>query len=232
MEQIREVKKGFSLLSVAYIVIGTVLLIWPDISVRTFCYVFGLAMIIYGGAHLIMYFTKSRMSSVMQPELVIGVVTVSTGLYILIKMEYMLEIIPFAMGIVSLLGCIVKIQNSLDLKRLASKRWYLMLIFSVILFLTGLVLIINPFDEQTKIVILLIGITLLLDGITNLIGIFWIGFVFKHLKRVDNTKVKKEERPDAYDSVDVIDVLDEDEVSETAPLYPEVINEHTSSEEA
>ena len=99
MENGREVKKSFCLLSVAYIVLGLVLVIWPDISVHTFCFVFGIGMIIFGGAHLILYFTKDRFLSVMQPDLVIGVVCVSTGCYILMKMEYMLEIIPFAMGI-------------------------------------------------------------------------------------------------------------------------------------
>ena len=46
MEQIREVKKSFCALSVAYIVLGLALLIWPDISMQTFCYVFGAGMII------------------------------------------------------------------------------------------------------------------------------------------------------------------------------------------
>lgn len=54
MEQVREVKKSFCVLSAAYIVLGLVLLIWPDISVKTFCYVFGVGMIIFGCAHLIM----------------------------------------------------------------------------------------------------------------------------------------------------------------------------------
>lgn len=184
MEYIREVKKSFVILSVAYLVIGIVLLIWPDISVRSFCYVFGIAMIIFGGAYLIMYFTKDRLASVMQPDLVIGVIALATGFYILLKMEYMLEIIPFALGIVGLLGSIVKVQDALDLKRIGSKRWFLMLIFAAALFALGVLLIMNPFDEQQKLVVILIGVSLLIDGIGNLIGIFWIGILFKKLKRV------------------------------------------------
>ena len=92
MENGREVKKSFCLLSVAYIVMGLVLVIWPDISVHTFCFAFGIGMIIFGGAHMILYFTKDRFMNVMQPDLVIGVVCISTGCYILLKMEYMLEI--------------------------------------------------------------------------------------------------------------------------------------------
>lgn len=184
MENGREVKKSFCLLSVAYIVLGLVLVIWPDISVHTFCFVFGIGMIIFGGAHLILYFTKDRFLSVMQPDLVIGVVCVSTGCYILMKMEYMLEIIPFAMGIVALLGGIVKIQSALDLKRLSAVRWYIMLIWAVVLLIMGVVLVMNPFDEQQKVVVILTGASLLTDGIGNLVSIFWTGIRFKRLKRV------------------------------------------------
>lgn len=184
MEHGREVKKSFCLLSVAYIVLGLVLVIWPDISVHTFCFVFGIGMIIFGGAHLILYFTKDRFLNVMQPDLVIGVVCISTGCYILLKMEYMLEIIPFAMGIVALLGGIVKIQSALDLKKLGAARWYIMLVWALVLLVMGAILVANPFDEQQKVVVILTGAALLVDGIGNLVTIFWTGIRFRRLKRM------------------------------------------------
>ena len=184
MENGREVKKSFCLLSVAYIVLGLVLVIWPDISVHTFCFVFGIGMIIFGGAHMILYFTKDRFMNVMQPDLVIGVVCISTGCYILMKMEYMLEIIPFAMGIVALLGGIVKIQSALDLKKLGAVRWYIMLVWALVLLVMGAVLVANPFDEQQHVVVILTGASLLVDGIGNLTSIFWTGICFRRLKRM------------------------------------------------
>lgn len=188
MENGREVKKSFCILSVAYLVIGMVLLLWPDISVHTFCFVFGIGMIIFGGAYLIIYFTKDKYMRVMQPDLVVGVVCTATGAYILMKMEYMLELIPFAMGIVALLGGIVKIQSSLDLRRLNAARWYIMLVWSLVLLVLGIILIANPFDEQQELVVMLIAVSLLLDGIGNLVSIFWTGI---RLKRQNVTPAKK-----------------------------------------
>lgn len=195
MEQIREVKKSFCVLSAAYIVLGLVLLIWPDISVKTFCYVFGVGMIIFGCAHLIMYFVKDRLQSVMQMDMVCGVVGIATGAYILLKMEYVLEIIPFALGIVALLGSIVKIQNAFDLKRFGSGRWYIMLIFAVALFAMGALLIANPF-EGLEVIVILIGVSLIVDGIGNLAGIFWIGYLVKHLSKMAADRGR-------YDIIDV-----------------------------
>ncbi len=204
MEQIREVKKSFCVLSAAYIVLGLVLLIWPDISVKTFCYVFGVGMIIFGCTHLIMYFVKDKLQSVMQMDMVCGIVGIATGVYILLKMEYVLEIIPFALGIVALLGSIVKLQNAFDLKRFGSRRWYIMLIFAVALLVTGVLLIANPF-EGLEVIVVLIGISLIADGVGNLAGIFWIGYLVKHLR-----KVAENGRYDVMDvKADAVDVSEE-----------------------
>lgn len=182
MERVREVKKSFCIMSVAYIVLGLLLLIWPDISMKTFCYVFGVGMIIFGLAHIIIYFTKDKFQSVMQMDMVIGIVCAATGAYALLKMEHVLEIIPFALGIVALLGAVVKLQNAIDLKRLGSKRWYIMLIFSVALFVLGGTLVANPFASM-QVIVALIGASLIVDGVGNLIGIFWIGHVVKKLNK-------------------------------------------------
>lgn len=184
MNEVREVKKSFCVLSVAYFVLGLVLIIWPSISVKTFCYVFGIGMVIFGGTYMILYFTRDRLHGVMQSEMVLGVIGLATGAYILLKMDYVMEIIPFAMGIVGLLGAMVKLQDAIDLKKFHAQRWYIMLIWAVILFVMGAVLVANPFEELgMNAIVKLIGVSLILDGIGNLVGIFWLGHVMKGPKK-------------------------------------------------
>lgn len=184
MEQVREVKRSFCILSAAYIVFGVLLLFWPDLSTRTFCYVFGFGMLVLGGAHLIMYFVKDRRHSLMQTDMVMGVVGLATGFYTLLKTEYVLEIIPFALGIVALLGCIVKLQHALDLRRIGSGRWYFMLVFFIVLLVMGALLVANPF-ESIYLVTVIIGASLIVDGVGNLLGIFWIAYLIRHFKKLD-----------------------------------------------
>lgn len=206
MEQVREVKKSFCILSAAYIVLGLVLLIWPDLSVRTFCRVFGVGMIIFGCSHLILYFVKDKMQSVMQMNMVAGIVGIATGAYILIKMEYMLEIIPFALGIVALLGAVVKLQHSFDLKRLGAVRWQIMLAFAAALFILGCLLVVDPFEEM-QILVILIAVSLLVDGTGNLLGIFWIGHILKHGN-------KKKAKQEIYDVATTIDAAEDADIAE------------------
>lgn len=193
MNEVREVKKSFCVLSVAYIVLGLVLVIWPDISVKTFCYVFGVGMLIFGGTYLILYFTKERLQGVMQSEMVMGVIGLATGAYILLKMDYVLEIIPFAMGIVALLGAMVKFQDAMDLKKLKAVRWYLMLIWGLVLFVMGVLLVANPFEElKMEVTVKLVGSSLILDGLGNLVGIFWLGHALKKLNKVTSSSTQYE----------------------------------------
>lgn len=185
---VREVKKSFCLLSAAYLVLGMVLLIWPDLSQRTLCYVFGVGLIIFGITHVILYFTKDKFESVLQMDMVAGIVGIATGAYILIKMEYMMDIIPFVLGIAALLGAAVKVQNAFDLKRLREERWYVMLAVALILLILGCLLVANPFDETKNIVEWIIGASLIIDGIGNLAGIFWVAHSFKRLNKVASGK--------------------------------------------
>lgn len=191
MNEIREVKKSFCVLSVAYIVLGLVLMIWPDISVKTFCYVFGIGMLIFGGTYMILYFTRNRLKGVMQSEMVLGVIGLATGFYILLKLDYVLEIIPFAMGIIALMGAMVKLQDAIDLRHLAAVRWYIMLIWAALLFVLGVVLVANPFEELDMfVVVIAIGVSLILDGLGNLVGIFWIGHAMKQKDKKKETELE------------------------------------------
>ncbi|MDO4633185.1 MAG: DUF308 domain-containing protein [Eubacteriales bacterium] len=215
MEQVREIKKSFCLLSVAYLIIGIVLLLWPDLSVRTLCYVFGVGILIVGSAYLIIYFTKDPLRSVMQPDLVIGVVGIASGMFILLKMQYMLELLPFVLGVTALLGMVVKIQQALDLHRIHAKLWYLMLVFALALGVLGGLLVANPFEGLNMIVIL-IGASLIVDGVGNLISIFWITLFVRHLRKVDQDTMRvREVLMNVPESYETHETVQEEEVFES-----------------
>ena len=59
-----------------------------------------------------------------------------------------------------------------------------MLAWALVLLVMGAMLVANPFDEQQHVVVILTGASLLVDGIGNLISIFWTGICFRRLKRM------------------------------------------------
>ena len=187
MGEERGFRKSFVILSVCYVIAGIILVFWPDISMDLFCSALGIGMLILGITHIIIYFTKDHMTNIMQMDLVTGVVTGAFGAFLLLHPDFVGTAMPFAVGILLMIGGIVKLQNSIDMKRLHFTHWKVVLVFSVLLFGAGAVLIYNPFEG--RILLLYIGISLMLDGLVNIICMLTISHRMKRIARQNPTVV-------------------------------------------
>ena len=185
MEEIKGFHKNFVILSVFYVIAGVVLLFWPQMSIELFCKVLGIGMLIAGLTHIIIYFTKDHMMNIMQMDLVIGVLCVSFGAFLLLHPDFVQNALPFVVGVLFMMGGIVKLQNAIDMRRLHFRFWKAVLFFAIVMLILGAVLIYNPFADD--ILTLYIGISLILEGVLNVICILCIAYLFKKVSRVKNT---------------------------------------------
>ena len=183
MKEVKQFSKSYIFISALYVVLGVVLLAWPTLSVQIICYGLAVAMIVIGISYGIMYFTKDSLEGFLQMDLVIGIVCLAFGIFILLNPTFLSSVLPFAMGIILLLGAIVKIQSAFNMKKLRLKKWYLILICALVIGVLGAVLLCNPFEEE-KYMILYIGICLILDGLTNLISLICIQTRLRKLKKI------------------------------------------------
>lgn len=183
MKEVKEFRKSYILVSALYVVLGIVLLIWPSTSVRMICYGLGIAMLVLGITYGVIYFTKDNLNSFLQMDLVIGIICLAFGIFILLNPAFLASVLPFAMGIIFLLGAVVKLQSAFNMKRLNFSKWYLVLICALLIVALGIVLLCNPFENE-RFMILYIGSCLILDGMTNLICLFCIQFRVKKLARI------------------------------------------------
>ena len=183
MKEVKQFSKSYIFISALYVVLGVVLLAWPTLSVQMICYGLAVAMIVIGISYGIMYFTKDSLEGFLQMDLVIGIVCLAFGIFILLNPTFLSSVLPFAMGIILLLGAIVKIQSAINMKKLRLKKWYLILICALVIGVLGAVLLWNPFEEE-KYMILYIGICLILDGLTNLISLICIQTRLRKLKKI------------------------------------------------
>ena len=149
---------------------------------QTFCYTLGAVSVIFGMVKIIMYFTRDRMESLMEPDLVIGISVLAFGAFVLLKSQFVLSVLPFFTGVFLLIGGVVKLQGALDLKRLGFGAWWLILLIALAMFVLGGVLVANPF-EAARVVVILIGAGLLADGLTNLFNLLMITHLFKKAKQ-------------------------------------------------
>lgn len=190
MNEVKNFSKSYIFLSALYVALGIVLLAWPALSVKMIGIGIGIVMLVLGITYAIIYFTKDNLKGFLQMDLVIGIVCLAFGVFILLNQSFLTTVLPFAMGIILLLGAVVKIQSSLNMKRLLYKKWYLMLAAALIIVALAVILLCNPFSQERH-MLLYIGVCLILDGLTNLISLFCIQFRVKKLARL------QKENPDA-----------------------------------
>ena len=204
MNEVKQFSKSYILVSALYVVLGVVLLVWPGTSVKMICYGLGFAMVVLGITYGIIYFTKDNLQGFLQMDLVIGIVCLAFGVFILLNPTFLATVLPFAMGIILLLGAVVKIQSSWNMRRLKFKNWYLVLICALVIIALGIVLLCNPFQEE-KFMIFYIGACLILDGLTNLISLICIQVKVKKLAKIQR------EHPE----VQLKDLLEQEEKKST-----------------
>lgn len=173
MNEVKSFSKSYIFLSALYVALGVVLIAWPSLSVRMIGIALGIVMIVLGITYGFIYYTRDNHQGFLQMDLVIGIVCVAFGVFILLNQTFLTEVLPFAMGIILLLGAVVKIQNSLNMRKLKIRKWYLALICALMIVALGIVLLCNPFATE-RYMLLYIGICLILDGLTNLTSLFCI----------------------------------------------------------
>lgn len=187
MNEVKNFSKSYIFVSALYVALGVVLLAWPSLSVKMIGIGLGLVMIVLGVTYGIIYFTKDNLKGFLQMDLVIGIVCLAFGIFILLNQTFLTSVLPFALGIILLLGAVVKIQSSVSMKRLALKKWYLVLIAALVIVVLAVVLLCNPFTEE-RFMLLYIGCCLIFDGLTNLVSLFCIQIRVKTLAKLQKER--------------------------------------------
>ena len=85
----------------------------------------------------------------------------------LIMLKSVKLLIPISIGIFMLFDGAFKLQTTIDAKRFGIKYWWLILTLAILTCACGFLLIFNPFDG-IRIIAIMLGISLVVDGIQNL----------------------------------------------------------------
>ena len=79
MEFAKNFKKSFLFVSLCYLALGLVLLLYPTLSMRAICYTLGGITTLYGIFHLITYFSRTDFGEVYRFDFVAGVLLLCAG---------------------------------------------------------------------------------------------------------------------------------------------------------
>lgn len=167
---IRTAKAGYIVISVLLCVFGIVLILIPDISAALICRIGGFILILFGTVKIISYCSRDLYRLAFQYDLALGILLIALGAILIVRTRIMMNAICIFLGIYILADALLKIQISIDSKTFGLRRWWLILAAAVVTGIFGFLLVFCP-SEGTRAILLLLGISLLTEGILNLITI-------------------------------------------------------------
>ena len=154
MKMLKELKWEAILTGVLYILLGIVALVIPETMQKTLGYLIGIVLIVAGLISIICYLLRDARENYYHNEFVFGILGIVLGAVVLYKVEIVISLIPFILGVLVLCSGCSKLQDAIDLKRLGYGSWLGLLI---------VVLIYNPF-KAAILLFRVLGVVLILSG--------------------------------------------------------------------
>lgn len=167
MELIKRAKQAYVIVSIVMIVLGLILIFFPEISVAALCYTIGGIMTAFGIVRLVGYFSKDLFRLAFQFDLALGIFSLLVGVLMILHPSHVLAAIPVIIGIFVTIDGVFKVQTAFDARRFGMKRWWTVLMLALLTCAAGIFLIVDPFKGANAMMILF-GTTMLVDGIQNL----------------------------------------------------------------
>lgn len=175
---IKNYSKNSLLVSVILIVLALFLIFKPGFSINLVMITLGLILAFYGITQTVSYFSHSKEIEFFNFQLVIGILCLLAGLVFIFNPTFINSILPLIIGVWIVIKSITSLQLALNIRNTGSKKWQLMLLLSVITFIFGLIIVINPFQAMEA-AVSICGAFLLAS---ELINIFETVFMMKMLK--------------------------------------------------
>ena len=172
LKQLKLAKNGYIIMSVLFMVLGACLIIWPDCSMAVFCTAVGIMLIVYGLIKILGYFSRDIYCLAFQFDLAFGILLMAVGVILIARKNFAVDLIFSVFGILILADALFKIQMSVDAKRFGLVLWWQILLIALVTGVIGVLVFIRPF-EAAAMMMVLVGFSILLEGILNL----WVGIL-------------------------------------------------------
>ena len=180
---LRSVKTRLVITALVVIAIGVLFVLKPGTSGTWICYIVGAALCVSGVVLFITYFLGDFQKSFGSFDLVWGAALLLCGVYILVRPSLLYGLLTTAFAIFLVVDGVLKLQYAIDLYRMKAKGWWFVLAVALVMGVLGVVALFNPFATMVTLMTFL-GITLIADGVMDLLSIAYVHAVAKRVEQV------------------------------------------------
>lgn len=150
--------------SLAMVVLGVLLIAWPDVVIKAVAYVVGLFFVIKGAYQIINYFMVKGQNDFFNNDLLMGVISVLVGIAALVVGEGIASVFRIVIGVFLVYEALVRMNTSLKLYTAGISNWKYVMIIALLMMVIGIFI---TFYEGA--VLTLIGWMMIISGV---VGIF------------------------------------------------------------
>ncbi len=168
---LKKMRNSLIIMSVLYLILGIIMLIFPTEVSDFICYLVGLMFVFLGVSAVVMYMKEDEKTPFSSFTLVFGILFGAFGVYIVLNPKLLASFIPLVVGVFLIVDSISKLSLSFDLKKIQYKNWWQMMIVAFVILACGIFLLTNPF-AVVKVSIMVIGAILIALSISNIFTIY------------------------------------------------------------
>ena len=180
MEFIKKAKWGYIILSVIYIILGVILLIYPSQTIDVVCRIIGVTALICGACIIIKSFFRGAASVI---ATIIGcLIGLVCGIILIANPSFVKSIFPVIIGIAMIADSASKLVTSFEIKKATEDGWLGVLVLSVIGLVFGFIIVFNA-GAAADFVVRIIGVSLIIEAIENLCATAVVSGKFRSLKK-------------------------------------------------
>ena len=159
--------------SVLMICLSLFLMFKPLESLEVFTVIFAIIILLSGLGYFISYFTISKELRLFSIDLLLGLVTIISGVMLLVYKKDVISVFPVILGIWIIISNLFKLQLSINLSLFLDNNYLGLVLITILMIIFGLLLIINPFASFMTITVTA-GILLLITEVINLIESIYV----------------------------------------------------------
>ena len=170
MNIFEKIRKDVVWSSLAYLIIGFILLIKPGTALVTIVHILALLAVVMGVVSLVTYFKDKY--SVGNGGVIKGIVYFVIAAFLYFGAGFIISIVPFILGLLIVISGIVKLQEALDMMKYRADGSVLVLVIAILCLVFGILILINPFGTA-ELLFRIIGIALIYNGVSDLLTVFY-----------------------------------------------------------
>lgn len=164
------------------ILLGVILIWWPDRSVNFLCMLLGVSIFITGIIYILGWLAR-RKEGVPAFFVLPGVILCALGVWLMTSPATVIKLIQYIFGAILIFHGAVDLQGAVSLMRRRWGRWWVDLLLALLTILLGVLVLLNPFGTFAALV-MLIGAALVFDGVSDLCIIWRLSRAFKAAERI------------------------------------------------